>query len=54
MFLAEVGDVRSGGLEDPQSEQPEQAYEREVVPVRRLPGRGEQRFQLPVGQPEGR
>jgi len=34
VFLAEVGDVQAGGFEDPQSEQPEQADQREVVPVR--------------------
>ena len=54
VFLAEVGDVRSGRFEDPQAVQPEQAHEREVVPDRRLPGCGEQRFELEVGQPEGR
>jgi hypothetical protein len=35
VFFAEVGDVQAGGFEDPQSEEPEQADQREVVPVRR-------------------
>ena len=53
VFFAEVVDVRAGGFEDPQAEQAEQADQREVVPVRRLAGGGEQRFELQVGQPEG-
>ena len=54
VFFAEVGDVQAGGFEDPQTEQSEQADQREVVPVGRLPGGGQQRLQLQVGQPEGR
>jgi hypothetical protein len=34
VFLAEVGDVRAGGLEDPQAEQPEHGHQGEVAPVR--------------------
>jgi hypothetical protein len=34
VFLAEVGDVCSGGLEDPQAQQAEHGYQREVVRVR--------------------
>ncbi len=33
MFLAKVVDVRTDGLEDPQSEQSEQAHECEVEPL---------------------
>ncbi len=33
VFLAEIGDVRAGGLEDPQAEQPEHGHQREVVRV---------------------
>ena len=51
VFFAEVGDVRAGGFEDPQAEQPEHAYQREVARVRGLPGRGEQCLELQVGEP---
>ena len=54
VFLAEIGDVRGGGLEDPQAEQAEHGHQREVGRVRRLPGGGEQRLELQVGEPEGR
>jgi hypothetical protein len=37
VFLSEVGDVQTGGFEDPQPEEPEQADQREVVPVGRQP-----------------
>ena len=33
VLLAEVGDVRAGGFEDPQAEQPEHGYQREVARV---------------------
>ena len=33
VLLAEVGDVRTGGFEDPQAEQPEHGYQREVARV---------------------
>jgi hypothetical protein len=31
VFLADVGDVGSGGLEDPQSQQAEHGHQREVA-----------------------
>jgi hypothetical protein len=34
VLLAEVGDVRAGGLEDPQAEQAEHRHQREVGWVR--------------------
>lgn len=34
VLFAEVGDVRSGSLEDPQAEQPEHGHQREVIRVR--------------------
>ena len=34
VFLAEVGDVRAGGLEDPQAEQAEHGHQREVAWMR--------------------
>jgi hypothetical protein len=51
VFLAEIGDVRGGGLEDPQAEHD---YQREAGRVRRLAGGGEQRLELQVGEPQGR
>jgi hypothetical protein len=53
VLLAEVGDVGGAGLEDPQPEQAECGDQGEVVVVGRLAGRGQQRFELQVGQPEG-
>ncbi len=54
MLLAEVGDVRAGGLEDPQAEQAEHGHQREIVPVHRVPGGGEQGLELQVGEAQGR
>jgi hypothetical protein len=31
VLVAEVGDVRAGGLENPQAQQPEHGHEREVA-----------------------
>ena len=53
VFFAEVGDLGAGGFEDPQAEQPEHRDQGEVVRVCRLAGRGQHRFELQVGQPEG-
>jgi len=53
VFLTEVGDVEADGFEDPQAEEPEQADQREVVPVRRLPSGGQQRLKQQMGEPEG-
>jgi hypothetical protein len=33
VLFAEVGDVRAGGFEDPQAEQPEHGHQREVIRV---------------------
>jgi hypothetical protein len=33
VLFAEVGDVRTGGFEDPQAEQPEHGHQREVAQV---------------------
>jgi hypothetical protein len=41
VLLAEVGDVRAGGLEDPQAQQAEHGHQREVGRVRRFSGGGE-------------
>jgi hypothetical protein len=53
VLLAEIGDVRASGFEDPQAEQPEHGHQREVVRGRRLPGGGEQGLELQVSKPEG-
>src|SRR5437868_8251567 len=42
VLLAEIGDVRAGGLEDPQAEQPEHGHEREVAAFGGPAGGGEQ------------
>ena len=34
VFFAQVGDVRAGGFEDPQAEQPEHGYQREIARAR--------------------
>jgi hypothetical protein len=34
VLFAKIGDVRGGGLEDPQAEQPEHGHQREVARVR--------------------
>jgi hypothetical protein len=53
VLFAEVGDVRAGGLEDPQAEQPQHGHQGEVGRIGGLPGRGEQGFELQVGEPQG-
>jgi hypothetical protein len=47
-----VGDVRAGGLEDPQAQQTEHGHQREIVRVRRFSCCGEQRLELQVGEPQ--
>ena len=54
VFLAEVGDVRAGGFEDPQAQQAEHGYQREVAWAGRFPGGGEQGLELQVGEAQGR
>jgi len=54
VLFADVSDVRGGGFEDPQAEQAEHGDQREVVPVRRLAGGGEQSLELQVRETEGR
>ncbi len=48
VFLADVGDVRSGHLEDPQPQQSGHGHQREVMPVRGLAGGAEQSLELQV------
>jgi hypothetical protein len=54
VLLAEVADVRTGGLEDAQAQQPEHGDQGEVVPVGGLAGGGERGLELQVREPEGR
>jgi len=48
VFLAQIGDVRAGCLEDPQSEQAEHGHQGEIVTDRRLAGRGQHGLELQV------
>jgi hypothetical protein len=54
VFLAKIADIRAGGFEDPQAQQAEHRHQREVVPVSRLAGGGEQSLELQVREPQGR
>ena len=54
VLFAKIGDVRAGGLEDPQAEQPEHRHEREVAGIGGLPGGGEQGLELQVREPQSR
>jgi hypothetical protein len=49
VLLAEVGDVRAGGFEDPQAEQAEHGHQCEIARVRRLAGGVEQGLELQGG-----
>jgi hypothetical protein len=54
VFFAKVSNVRAGGFEDPQAEQPEHGHESEVARIRGLAGCGEKGFELQMSEPEGR
>jgi hypothetical protein len=54
VLLTQVVDVGADGLEDPPTEQAEQAHGREVERVARLSGRSEHRLELEVRQPKRR
>jgi hypothetical protein len=54
MFFAEVGDVGTGCLEDPQAEQTEHGHQGKVTRVAGLAGRGEQGLELQMCEPRGR
>jgi hypothetical protein len=54
VFVAEVADARSTGLEDPQAEQTEQTDQSEVVDVLRQAGSADQRFELQMSQAKRR
>jgi len=54
VLVAQIADVRAGGFEDPQAEQPEHGHEREITRVRGVPCRGEQGFELQVGESQRR
>ena len=53
VLLAQVGDVRAGGLEDPKAQQAEHGLQREVIWLRSLAGGGEQGLELQVGEAQG-
>lgn len=50
VFFAEVADVQAGGLKDPECEQTQQTYQREVVGVGGVACRGQHRLELQVRQ----
>ncbi len=54
VLLAEVLDVGAGGLEDAQPEEAEHGDQGEVAVVDRVAGGGQDRFELQVGQAQGR
>jgi hypothetical protein len=54
MLVTEVADIRAGGLENPQAQQPKHGDQGEIIPVSGLAGGGEQGLELQVGEPEGR
>ena len=54
MLFAEIVNVGSNGLKDPQAEQAEQAHQREVERAARLPSCGQHCLELQVGQSERR
>jgi len=53
VLLAEAGDVRAGGFEDPQAGEAGHGHQREVARVRRVAGGGEQGLELQVREPQG-
>ena len=53
VLFVQVGDVRAGGLKDPQAEQPKHGHEGEIASAGGLAGCSEQRLKLQVGEPEG-
>ena len=50
VLLAQVADVSAGRLEDPQPQQAEHGYQREIVRVGRLAGGSQHRLDLQVGE----
>ncbi len=54
VFFAEVGDIGSGRFEDAQPQQAKHGHQSEVVAVRRFAASGEHRFELQMGEPQGR
>ena len=51
VFFPKVADVGPGGFEDPQAQQPQHGYQREVARVGGFAGGGEQGLELQVGEP---
>jgi len=54
VFLAEIGDVRTARVEDPQAEQAKEAHQRKVASVRGLAGGDQHGLELQVRQPQRR
>ena len=53
VLVAEVGEVGAGGVEDPRAEQAGQGRRREAAGAGACRAAGEQRLDLPVGEPQG-
>jgi hypothetical protein len=49
VLFAEVGGIGPGGLDDPQAQQPEHGYQREIAGMGRLPGLSQQGLELQSG-----
>src|SRR5271165_4336285 len=54
VFFTQVANAGAGGFEDPQAQQPEHGYQREVIPVRGLARGGQQGLELQMGESEYR
>ena len=54
MLLAPVGDIGTGCLEDPQTQQAEHRHQREIVRVRGFSCGSQHGLELQVGEPERR
>jgi hypothetical protein len=52
VLLAQVAYVGAGGLEDPQAQQPEHGYQREVMPIPGLTRSGQHGLELQVSESE--
>jgi hypothetical protein len=50
VLFTNVVDIDTAGFEDPQAEQSEHRDQREIEPVLRVPGGGQQRLELQVRQ----
>jgi hypothetical protein len=52
VLLAQIADAGTGGFEDPQAQQPEHGYQRDVIPVRGLARSGQHGLELQMSESE--